>query len=136
MRVVVDTSTLISVLLNGRGTVGHAFRHVRDHGKLIHSDETLAELRRKLSMSKFDAYATRAERERFADLLEMLPERIADVQPATGCRDPNDDMFLALAVSGSAGLITSSDRDLLTLGSFRGIEILSPSVYVQRFRPK
>ena len=42
------------------------------------------------------------------------------------CRDPKDDKFLELAVSGSATHIVSGDQDLLDLHPFRGISIVSP----------
>jgi predicted nucleic acid-binding protein len=42
------------------------------------------------------------------------------------CRDPKDNMFLELAVSGHAFCIITSDEDLLTLRSFRGMKIMTP----------
>ena len=41
-------------------------------------------------------------------------------------RDPDDNMFLALAVAGRADLIVSGDDDLLALHPFRGIAIVRP----------
>jgi predicted nucleic acid-binding protein len=46
------------------------------------------------------------------------------------CRDPTDDKFLELAVSGNADLILSGDKDLLTLHPFRGIPIVTPAAFV------
>jgi len=51
--------------------------------------------------------------------------------PIAGCRDPRDDKFLELAVSGDADLIVSGDADLLTLSPFRGIPIVRPAVFAQ-----
>jgi putative PIN family toxin of toxin-antitoxin system len=42
------------------------------------------------------------------------------------CRDPKDDKFLELAVSGQATHIVTGDTDLLALNPYQGIEILSP----------
>ncbi|MDE2844360.1 MAG: putative toxin-antitoxin system toxin component, PIN family [Chloroflexota bacterium] len=42
------------------------------------------------------------------------------------CRDPKDDKFLELAVSGQASHIVSGDQDMLELHPFRGIPVLSP----------
>lgn len=42
------------------------------------------------------------------------------------CRDPKDDKFLELAVSGRATHIVTGDSDLLALSPFQGIEILPP----------
>jgi predicted nucleic acid-binding protein len=54
----------------------------------------------------------------------MITERIV------ACRDPTDDKFLELAVSGNADLILSGDKDLLTLHPFRGIPIVTPAAFV------
>jgi predicted nucleic acid-binding protein len=51
---------------------------------------------------------------------------VPDIDPVTACRDPKDDKFLALAVSGGAQALVSSDDDLLSMGSFGGVAILSP----------
>ena len=44
----------------------------------------------------------------------------------TACRDPKDDKFLELAVSGHASHVVTGDADLLALHPFRGIEIVPP----------
>jgi predicted nucleic acid-binding protein len=41
--------------------------------------------------------------------------------------DPDDDEILACALAARADAMTSGDRHLLALKSFRGIPILSPS---------
>ncbi|MEW6181847.1 MAG: putative toxin-antitoxin system toxin component, PIN family [Bacillota bacterium] len=46
------------------------------------------------------------------------------------CRDPKDDMFLELAVSGAATCIISGDEDLLQLNPFRGIPIVKPDEFL------
>ena len=47
--------------------------------------------------------------------------------------DPDDDHVIAAAVSGQADLIASGDkRDLLPLGSFQGIEIVTAREAVER----
>jgi putative PIN family toxin of toxin-antitoxin system len=49
----------------------------------------------------------------------------------TACRDPKDDKFLSLALSGSATHIVTGDADLLALHPFREIEIVSPGAFVE-----
>jgi predicted nucleic acid-binding protein len=48
-------------------------------------------------------------------------------------RDPDDDHVLAAAVAAHADAIVSGDKDLLVLGTFQGILILSPTEFIQRF---
>jgi uncharacterized protein len=53
-------------------------------------------------------------------------------ESVTECRDPKDDKFLELAVNGAADVIISGDLDLLTLGSFRGIPIITVADFCRR----
>jgi putative PIN family toxin of toxin-antitoxin system len=48
------------------------------------------------------------------------------------CRDPKDDFILECAVKGRADLIVTGDKDLLALGSFEGVAILTPREYLDR----
>ena len=43
------------------------------------------------------------------------------------CRDPDDDQLLALASAAKVDLVVSGDDDLLVLGMFEGIAIVSPA---------
>jgi putative PIN family toxin of toxin-antitoxin system len=56
-------------------------------------------------------------------------ELVTITEPVTGCRDPDDDKFLALAVNGHADVIISGDDDLLVLDTFRGIPIITPAAF-------
>lgn len=46
-----------------------------------------------------------------------------------------DDKFLELAVNGHADLIVSGDADLLALGPFRGIPIITPATFLRGAKP-
>jgi predicted nucleic acid-binding protein len=55
--------------------------------------------------------------------------------PLTGAvRDPEDDMIVACAVTGQADTIVSRDKDLLSLGSYGGIAIVTPEAFRQELR--
>lgn len=47
------------------------------------------------------------------------------------CRNSDDDQVLATAHSGGAEAIVTGDRDLLDLGSFEGIAILTPRQFLE-----
>ena len=57
--------------------------------------------------------------------LVTITERVA------ACRDPTDDKFLELAINSRADLIVSGDGDLLALGPFCQIPIVTPGVFVR-----
>ena len=48
------------------------------------------------------------------------------------CRDPKDDFILECAQTGRADLIVTGDKDLLSLGHFGAIEIVTPRQYLDR----
>jgi predicted nucleic acid-binding protein len=58
-------------------------------------------------------------------------ELVTIKEQIVACRDPTDDKFLELAVSGGADLIVPGDADLLVLNPFRTIPIVSPGTFVQ-----
>jgi hypothetical protein len=64
-----------------------------------------------------------------SDLLEVV-ERVGITESIADCRDPKDNKFLELAVSGQADYILSSDKDLLVLQPFRGILIMTPADFL------
>lgn len=51
------------------------------------------------------------------------------------CRDPNDDMVLECAVNAAASVIVTGDKDLLSLGSYLGIRILTSRAFLDEFAP-
>lgn len=44
-------------------------------------------------------------------------------------RDPKDDAVVACAVEGKADYIVSVDKDLLVLGTYQGIQVVTPSQF-------
>ena len=130
-RLVIDTNALVSRLLLPKSVPAQAVRKAIDRGQLLVSDATMNELADVLSRQKFDAYATLEEREQFIRLLGRVVEFVPIVQRIHVCRDPKDDQILEVAVNGSADLIVTGDRDLLSLERFRDITILSPAAYLK-----
>jgi len=70
--------------------------------------------------------------ESFKDVAEI---HVPVAVPAGSCRDPKDLHVLGLAVAAEADCIITGDDDLLVLGSFRGIPILSPRDFWDKYRP-
>ena len=60
-------------------------------------------------------------------------KRVELVSKISLSKDPDDDMFLATAIDGRATLIITGDKiDLLSLGTVKGIPIMSASEAAQR----
>lgn len=129
-RCVFDTNVLISALLFDQSRPAQAFFSALRDGEVLVSADVISELNDVLGRKKFRRYATEAERERFLRSLLQEARLIEIREKVQACRDPKDDKFLELAVNGKADCIVSGDDDLLSLGPFRGIEILTPSGFL------
>lgn len=129
-RFVFDTNAIISAVLLKQSVSRRAFDKALDEGEILVSVETIDELNRVLGRVDFARYVTEGERLEFLALL-VREARLVEVTVHIGeCRDPRDDKFLELAVSGGAECIVSGDRDLLVLHPFRGVPIVTPRDFV------
>jgi uncharacterized protein len=134
-RCVVDTNVLISALLQPSGRTGEVLDLIRAAGGvLIFSDETFAELTTRLMRPKFARYADHAIRQQFLSDLAAVAEWVGITGAVRASRDPDDDKVLETAINGEADCIVSGDADLLALGSFEGLAILTPRDFVEAMR--
>jgi uncharacterized protein len=134
MRIVLDTNILVSAALKRNSMPGMAAHVVERRGVLLQSLVTERQLFEVLARPYFDALIDPETRAWLKQLLTAA-EPITITERIAACRDPTDDKFLELAVSGHADLIVSGDRDLLVLNPFRGIPILAPAAFVQGIAP-
>ena len=49
------------------------------------------------------------------------------------CEDPDDDKFFACALASGSRVIVSGDKHLLKVSGYKGIEVLKPREFVDRF---
>jgi len=129
-RFVFDTNAVISAALLKWSVSRRAFDKALDEGELLMSVETIDELNRVLIRPGFARYVTQEERLAFLALLAREATFVQAESHIGVCRDPSDDKFLELAISGSANCVVSGDQDLLVLHSFRGIPIVTPRDFV------
>ena len=67
------------------------------------------------------------------ELLDLQLSAAVWFDPAervTDCRDAKDNKYLELALAAKAGVIVSSDEDLLVLDPWRGVRIRRPADYL------
>jgi putative PIN family toxin of toxin-antitoxin system len=102
-------------------------------GAVLTSEATFDELDRVIRRKKFDRYVSLDKRLKFAGDYLRDVEIVVVRDTVRACRDPNDDMYLELAVSGTATHVVTGDADLLAMHPFRGIEIVSPQDFLSRF---
>ncbi len=133
IRVVLDTNILVSSLLF-RGKLSGII-DLWKTGKIIpiFSKMTFEEFKNVLEYPKFSL--TRQEIRVIIEKEVLLYFEIAEaVDKVRGiCRDPDDDKFLACAVSASADFIVTGDKDLLDVGTYKSIEVISASKLLKLF---
>ncbi|CAN5398451.1 hypothetical protein BH10CHL1_BH10CHL1_19250 [soil metagenome] len=134
MRFVFDTNLVISAILFADSKASRALRFAWRMGVILMSVDTLAELSEVLHRPKFNRYVLAEERELFLTALVKQVEFIEITTRFNTCRDPKDDKFLDLAVSGKADYLVSGHDDLLTLKTFHDVLIVTVNDFLNLLR--
>jgi len=132
-RVVFDTNVLISAAFFKGSKPDKAFEKAVREYDIITSTAVTNELINVIHRAKFDKYLKLKDRLAFVAKYIEETQLITVKQKIKICRDPKDDKYLELAVTGQAGCIVSGDEDLLVLHPFRGIPIMTPSDFLKIF---
>jgi hypothetical protein len=133
-RAVLDANVLISAAIRPSGPPGRIVTALltRDAFDLILSPAIVAEVERALRLAKVRKYLREPDVVLLwlADIV-ALADRVEDTGRVKGvCRDPADDSVLGAAVEGRASAIVTGDDDLLALGEFEGVVILTPRAFL------
>jgi putative PIN family toxin of toxin-antitoxin system len=134
-KAVLDTTVLVSAFLKPiNGGVSFELLRFAAQGSfdLYLSNDILEETARVLlregRMRKRYAYPDSAVVE-FCQNIATL-STIADNLPEVSVvRDPEDDMIIASAIAADADYLVSRDKDLLVLGEYEGIKIVTPEEF-------
>jgi putative PIN family toxin of toxin-antitoxin system len=138
MRVVLDANVIVSALINPQGTPAQVFDAWRaERFQLLLSQAILEEIGRVLRYPRVAVYhgwteeCLRTWLEDLAHLAMMTPGTltIAVIQD-----DPSDNRYLECAVEGEAAYLVSGDRVLIAMGTFQGIQIISPRAFLEILR--
>jgi uncharacterized protein len=134
LRAVLDTNVIISGLMGVSGPPRDIIdAWLDDRFTLVTSVPLVRELTHVL------AYPRIAERLRFseAEVNSLVAVMLTQAEVVLGAltlpgvtRDPKDDAVVACAVEGAAGFVVSGDGDLLVLGVYQDIEMITPREFV------
>lgn len=135
MRIVADTNIVVSAFLWG-GTPEDILIAARAARVTLYTSAALAaELEGILARPKFarqlarvNSSATRIVGDYLALARLVRPSAV----PRVIKHDPDDDQVLACAVAARAHLVVSGDGDLLSLGQYQNIPILTAAQAVER----
>ena len=133
MKFVLDANVLISAALFRNSIPGLAYTKAIQMGELLISENTLKELKTTLNKPKLRRYLKIEDKFSFLTKLENKATIIKITQTVTICRDPKDNMYLELALSGKADLIITGDSDLLVLHPFCNIPVITPKLFIDSF---
>ncbi len=135
IRAVLDTNTIISALFwAGAPAKVYSAANKREF-VVITSEGLVNELSNVLSRDKFGSAL--AAKQTTANLLVTEYRELAEIVesgaiPADIVRDPKDRIELECAIGGKATLIVSGDKDLLVLGNYGDIPILTANQFLER----
>ena len=131
MRVVVDTNVVISGTFFG-GKPREILEAIVD-GRIsaFATPEIVGEYQEIV-----DEMISRKQGHLRRDVLAPFEEALSIAEPQTHvevCRDPDDDKFLGCAIDALAIHIVSGDKDLLTIRSYEGVEIVTAAEFCERY---
>jgi uncharacterized protein len=133
MVVIFDCNVLLECSVFKKRESRKSLEKVKKEGTIITSQKVFEEFRSVILRSKFDKYLSLESRLEFILEIETLAKLTSISHVVTICRDPKDDMYLELALSGKADCIVTNDDDLLILNPFENIPIISPKEFLQRY---
>lgn len=126
-RAVLDTNVIVSGL-GWSGAPAAILDAVSDDRLvLVTSAPLLAELRRVLEYPRLAKVIQGGAQ--LADLVAASGVVVVPSRVLTIVRDDDDNRVLEAAIEGAADYIVSGDADLLDLGSFQGIPIITPGEF-------
>ena len=131
--VVIDTNVFVSAFLKEDSLPRMVIDQIIDdpHSVILVSEETITELKYSVFNDKFNKYVSNKVRLAFLDSVLSKSSLISIIEKINACRDPKDNKFLEVAVSGNADLIITGDKDLLELNPYRSIEIITPRNFLE-----
>lgn len=130
LRVVLDTNLVVSATLFPHSQPRQVVDYVVERRAALISTAVLAEMLDVLLRPRFDRYLQREGRIAVLASLLRAAERVTITHRIAVCRDPKDDKFLELAISGQATHIVTGDNDLRDLHTFHNIPIISPAAFL------
>lgn len=138
MRAVLDANVYVSAAFTPNGKPGKVLRTARTGlFDLVISEPIMDEIDRvfrypkiqkQLGWSSDEIAAFLSELKKFATLTpgSVTLDVVAD--------DPSDNRYLECAVEGKAEYVVSGDTDLLKLGEYEGIKIVTPTEFLEVLR--
>ena len=134
--IVIDTNVLISAGLLPQSKTAQVLAMAVEHFTIAQNSDTWHELETRIARSKFDRYFGDSGRLRHLVKIAQSIQRFEVSAAVSLSRDKTDDKFIELAIDAGATILISGDPDLKDVRAYKGIEILSPAQFFERFNPQ
>lgn len=140
LRAVLDTNVIVSGIKKEEGKNGQILKAaIEGHFQMVTSPSILEEIRRVLCYEKIriEHRWPDPEIERFLIRLAFLSDLTEDsLEVEVIKEDAQDNAIIACALEGKASYIVSGDLHLQRLGRYKKIEILPPSLFLQKIKAR
>jgi len=134
LRVVIDANVYVSAYIRPEGAPGQIIeRFLRDAAfEIVLSAEIVEEVLQALAYPKVRKLVrTKIEPELWFEDIVVLAQLVPGEYRMSGVSDdPDDDKYIAAAVEGRAVLVVSGDPDLIEVGEYEGVRIITPRVFL------
>lgn len=134
LRAILDTNVIVSALIRPQGTPGRILERLLDDAFVLALSPALVdEIRRSLRRPRVRKYISLSGGEiegRIAQLETLADPVEGKLQISVVVRDPDDGAVLAAAVEARAEYLVAGDADLLALGEYEGIAIVTPRAFL------
>ena len=137
IKAVVDANVLISSVIAPLGHSRQIFNAWRDGAfLLVTSPGILEEVSHRLAHPRIANRYSISSEDRIAVLRLLKAESMITPgsRDVSVTRDPTDDKVIAAALETGAEYIVTGDKDLLTLGKYEGVGILTPARFISAIR--
>ena len=132
--IVIDTNVLISAGLLPHSKSAQVLAIAVERFDIAQNKATWHELESRIARQKFDRYFEKDGRLKHLIQIAQSIKRFESIAQIQLSRDDTDNKFLELAIDSQSSIIISGDPDLKNIQVYEGIEILSPSIFFDRFQ--
>ena len=132
MRIVIDTNVIVSGIFFG-GRPGDLLQLVLTRQvEAIATSQILAEYQATIHclLKRYGGTHLHFSMLPLFTAMEVIPQ----TESIKICRDPDDDKFISCVVDGRCIYIVSGDKDLLSLGQYGDVEILTVTQFFEKYK--
>jgi len=129
LRVVIDTNVLISFLFGGENMNRIVDALTAGKVQAVVTTATITELREVAARKKFTSRFSKLVADHFIGSYSDIALHVTPKNSVKISRDNKDNIFLDCAIESKADYLITGDKDLLVIGHYKGINIVTPAAF-------